>query len=198
MRVVLASQSASRRAMLAAAGVAHEALPAHIDEASVTAALRADGRPPRDIADALAELKAVKISATTPTALVLGSDSMLLLADGSLLDKPQDRATAADHLRRLSGGRHQLISAAVIAEAGHPVWRHVESATLHVRALSSAFIDGYLDQEWPAIAGCVGCFRIEGPGVQLFDRVEGSHFTILGMPLLPVLGYLRTRGVMAS
>lgn len=92
----------------------------------------------------------------------------------------------------------ELHSAAVIAEGGAPVWRHVEKATLNVRPLSESFIQSYLDEEWPAISGCVGCFRIEGPGVQLFSRISGDHFTVLGMPLLPVLGYLRTRGVMAS
>jgi septum formation protein len=98
----------------------------------------------------------------------------------------------------MAGKRHDLVSAAVIAEGGRPVWRHVEAARMFVRPLSSAFIETYLDAEWPAIAGCVGCYRVEGPGVQLFSRVEGSHFTVLGMPLLPVLGYLRERGVLAA
>lgn len=198
MNVILASQSASRRAMLDAAGVDYDALPAHVDEAGVKAALLAAGHPPRDIADALAELKAVKISQAHPTALVLGSDSIVARADGVLLDKPADRQNARHHLESLSGGTHQLISAAVIAEQGRPVWRHVDQARLVVRPLSAAFIDAYLDVEWPAIAQCVGCFRIEGRGVTLFDRIDGNHFTILGMPLLPVLGYLRQRGAMAS
>jgi septum formation protein len=192
--IVLASQSASRRAMLDAAGVAFEALPAGVDEDAAKAAL-AD-LSARDLADALAELKAIKVSARVPGVLVLGSDSLVVLADGTRLDKPVSREDAAEHLRRLSDGVHDLWSAAVVAEDGRAVWRHVERARLHVRPLSYSFIDAYLDVEWPEIAGCVGCFRIEGPGVQLFDRIEGSHFTILGMPLLPVLGYLRTRGVM--
>lgn len=115
-----------------------------------------------------------------------------------MLDKPRSRAEAAEHLRRLSGKRHDLFSAAVIAEAGRPIWRSVDRARLHVRPLSEAFIESYLDQEWPEIAGCVGCYRIEGPGVQLFTRIDGSHFTVLGLPLLPVLDYLRIRGVMQS
>ncbi|HEX8553606.1 MAG TPA: nucleoside triphosphate pyrophosphatase [Sphingomonas sp.] len=192
--IVLASQSASRRAMLDAAGVAFEALPAGVDEDAAKAAL-AD-LSARDLADALAELKAIKVSARVPGVLVLGSDSLVVLADGTRLDKPVSREDAAEHLRRLSGGVHDLWSAAVVAENGRAVWRHVERARLHVRPLSYSFIQAYLDVEWREIAGCVGCFRIEGPGVQLFDRIEGSHFTILGMPLLPVLGYLRTRGVM--
>lgn len=194
--IVLASQSESRRAMLDAAGVDHVAEPARIDEDGVKAAMA--GQPPRDIADALAELKALKVSAAQPQAVVLGSDSIVALADGTLLDKPVSREDAAAHLRTMSGATHDLWSAVVIAEAGRPVWRHVERARLTVRVLSADFIDSYLDREWPAIAGCVGCFRIEGPGVQLFAGLEGSHFTILGMPLLPVLDYLRVRGVLAS
>lgn len=180
--------------MLAAAGVAFEAVRPQVDEDAAKASL--DHLSPRDLADALAELKARKVSGLLPGALVLGSDSLVALADGSRLDKPTSRDEAAFHLSRMSGGTHDLWSAAVIAENGEPVWRHVERARLHVRPLSPAFIDTYLDAEWPAIAGCVGCFRIEGPGVQLFSRVEGDHFTVLGLPLLPVLGYLRTRGVM--
>ena len=195
-KVILASQSASRRAMLDAAGVAYEARPAHVDEDAVKAAMA--GAKPRDLADALAELKAVKVSGLHPDALVLGSDSLMALADGTLLDKPTDRADAAAHLRAMSGGRHDIVSAAVLAQGGRPVWRHVEVAKLHVRPLSEDFIQSYLDAEWPAIAGCVGCFRIEGPGVQLFDRILGDHFTVLGMPLLPVLGQLRVLGVMTS
>ena len=115
-----------------------------------------------------------------------------------MLDKPRDRAEAGAHLRRLSGRRHELVSAAVMAEGGRPVWRVVDRARMHVRPLSEAFIETYLDLEWPEIAGCVGCYRIEGPGAQLFSRIEGSQFTVLGLPLLPVLDYLRVRGVMAS
>lgn len=198
MMLVLASQSASRRAMLDAAGVPHQAIAAQIDEAGAKASLLAGGIGPRDLADALAELKALKVSRLAPQPLVLGSDSLVALADSSLLDKPESRDQAREHLRRMSGGTHSIYSAAVIAEGGRVVWRHVDHARLHVRPLSADFITGYLDAEWPAIAGCVGCFRIEGPGVQLFHRTEGSHFTILGMPLLPILDYLRTRGVLAS
>ena len=115
-----------------------------------------------------------------------------------MLNKPVSRDQAAEHLRRLSGKRHELVSAAVMAEGGRPVWRVVDRARMHVRALSEAFIAGYLDAEWPAISRCVGCYRIEGPGAQLFSRIDGSHFTVLGLPLLPVLDYLRVRGVMAS
>lgn len=196
MKLILASQSASRRAMLEAAGVPFAAQPAHVDEAAAKATL-AD-LSPRDLADALAELKALKVSQREPQALVLGSDSLVALEDGSILDKPESREQAAAHLARMSGGRHDIVSAAVIAEGGRAVWRHVDRAKLLVRPLSPAFIEAYLDAEWPAIAGCVGCFRIEGPGVQLFSRIEGSQFTVLGMPLLPLLAFLRERGVLLA
>jgi septum formation protein len=196
MTLVLASQSASRRAMLDAAGVPFAAEPARVDEDAAKASLR--HLSPRDLADALAELKALKVSAARPEVLVLGSDSLVALADGTVLDKPRDRVEAAAHLHAMSGGVHAIWSAAVVAEGGRAVWRHVERARLHVRTLSSGFVDAYLDAEWPAIAACVGCFRIEGPGVQLFHRIEGDHHTVLGLPLLPVLGYLRTRGLLAS
>jgi septum formation protein len=182
--------------MLTAAGVPFEAVAAGVDEDAAKTAL---GRErPRDLADALAELKAVKVSARMPGALVLGSDSLVALDDGSVLDKPETREQAADHLARLSGRVHHLWSAAVIAEDGRPVWRHVEAAKMSVRPLSDSFIEVYLDAEWPAIAGCVGCYRIEGPGVQLFDRMEGSQFTVLGLPLFPVLDYLRVRSVLPA
>jgi septum formation protein len=194
--IVLASTSASRRAMLTAAGVAHEALPALVDEEAVKASLGEVA--PRDLADALAEMKALKVSQRVPGTLVLGGDSVVAIEDGTLLDKPVDRADAERHLKLLSGKRHDLYSAAVIAENGRAVWRHVDRARLWVRPLSEQFIAEYLDAEWPAIAGCVGCYRVEGPGVQLFSRIEGSHYTILGMPLLNILDYLRTRGQLTS
>ncbi len=198
MRLILASQSASRRAMLTAAGVPYTSVAAAIDELSIKAALLAENVAPRDIADRLAELKAQRVGGLSPDALVLGSDSIAVLADGRLLDKPESREQAHAHLEAMSNSRIELISAAVIVEGTNPVWRHVATAPLWVRPLSDRFIEGYLDTEWPAIAGCVGCFRMEAMGVQLFERIGGDHFTILGMPLIPVLDYCRTRGVIAS
>jgi len=198
MTLILASQSASRRAMLEAAGVPFEAVRAGVDEEAAKAGLGAAGIDGRNLADALAEMKALKVSMRSPGALVLGCDSVVQLADGTMLDKPETRDQADEHLRRLSNGIHSLYSAAVVAENGQPVWRHVDRAKLHVRRLSDAFLEKYLNVEWPAIAGCVGCFRIEGPGVQLFNKIEGDHFTVLGLPLMNVLGYLRTRGYLAS
>lgn len=196
LRVILASQSASRRAMLEAAGVPFSTMSAGVDEEAAKAGLR--DLNARDLADALAELKALRVSGREPDALVLGSDSVVALEDGTLLDKPETREHAAEHLRLMSGKRHELVSAAVIAEGCKPIWRVVDRAKMYVRPLSDAFIQTYLDAEWPAISGCVGCYRIEGPGAQLFARIDGSQFTVLGLPLLPVLDYLRVRGILAS
>jgi len=186
--IVLASQSASRKAMLDAAGVAFEAIPADVDERAIEAALK--GRPAADVALALAEAKACAVSRSIPDRMVLGSDS-LVEVDGRRFNKPASREDAAEHLRFFSGRSLKLHSAAALARDGGIVWRHGAIAVLTVRELTSSFIEGYLAREWPAVAGCVGVFRIEGPGVQLFDHIEGDHFTVLGMPLLPVLAALR-------
>ena len=193
MTLILASQSVSRRAMLSAAGVPYSVMPSYVDE-NAAKSLLAD-LSPRGIAGALAEMKAIRVSTSEPGKLVLGSDSIVALADGKMLDKPRDRAEAADHLRRMRGSVHDIWSAAVIVEDGRAVWRRAERAAMHVRAFSDRFLESYLDAEWPAIAGCVGCYRIEALGAQLFERIEGSHFTVLGLPLLSVLDYLRERAV---
>lgn len=198
MMLVLASQSAARRAMLDAAGVAHEALPAHVDEDAITAGLVVEHASPERIADALAEVKALKISRQHPGALVLGADSVVVTADGSMITKPETRPRAEAQLRQLAGTTHRLISAAVICEAGKPVWRSDGTAKLTMRRLSENFITSYLDQEAEAVLGCVGCYRIEGLGAQLFSRIDGDQFVIRGLPLLAVLDYLRARGVLAA
>jgi len=191
--IVLASRSASRAAMLAAAGVAFEARPASIDERALEAAM--DGAAPGQVALALAEAKA--LAAGDPAVPVLGSDS-LVVVDGARFDKPADRDRAAEHLRAFSGRTMELHSAAAIARGGTIAWRHAAVARLQVRRLSQRFIESYLDAEWPAVSHCVGAFRIEGPGVQLFEAIEGDHFTVLGMPLLPVLGALRDMDVLPA
>lgn len=196
--IVLASQSASRRAMLTAAQVPFEAMAPGVDEDAAKDALRADGLDARALADALAELKALKVSRRVPGALVLGCDQTLSLDDGSMIDKAVDREDAARILRLLSGRVHHLHSAAVITLNGEPIWRHVERVRMHVRPLSDAFIAAYLDSDWDALRWCVGCYRIEGPGAQLFSKVEGSQFAIQGLPLLPLLDFLRVRGVLAA
>ena len=192
--IILASQSASRRAMLEAAGVAFTAEAAGVDEESVKGALIAEGTDGRRLADALAEMKAVKVSRRHPTALVLGCDSTVAAEDGTLIDKAGTREESRTQLQGLRGTTHKLTSAAVVALGGEPIWRHVDTAKLTMRPFSDAFLDSYLNAEWPAIGGCVGGYRLEGLGAQLFSRIDGDHFTILGLPLLPLLDWLRVRG----
>ncbi|MCC6828361.1 MAG: Maf family protein [Novosphingobium sp.] len=189
--IVLASQSSSRRAMLEAAGVAFAARPAHLDERALEAGLA--GAAPDRIALALAEAKALAVAAEVPGELVLGSDSLVDVA-GQRFDKPASREDAARHLRFFSGKVMHLHSAAALVRDGAVLWSHAARAALHVAPLSDRFIETYLDAEWPAVAGCVGVFRIEARGVQLFEAIEGDHFTVLGMPLLAVLGALRELG----
>jgi septum formation protein len=196
--IILASQSASRKAMLAAAGVDFTAEAAGVDEESVKAAMIGEGTDGRRLADALAELKAVKVSRRHPTTLVLGCDSTVAAEDGALIDKAESRAESRAQLQALRGTTHKLTSAAVVALGGEPIWRHVDTAKLTMRPFSDTFLDSYLDAEWPAIAGCVGGYRLEGLGAQLFSRIDGDHFTILGLPLLPLLDWLRVRGELAA
>ena len=183
--ITLASKSQSRQAMLAAAGVAFEARPGAVDERAVEASLGA--ATPADVALALARAKALAVPAE---GLVLGSDSLVSVA-GRRFDKPGSLVEAAEHLRFFSGKVMELHSAAALARDGKIVWDHAAIARLHVRDLSEGFIADYLGHEWPAVSHCVGVFRIEARGVHLFERIEGDHFTVLGMPLLPVLGALR-------
>lgn len=193
--IVLASASASRRAMLTAAGVDFAVVPAAIDERAIEADM-ADC-PPEEVAQALAAAKAAAVSERRPGSWVLGSDSLVEVG-GQRFDKPASREEAAEHLRRFSGQVMTLHSAAALARDGRIDWVESDFARLSVRELSAAFIAAYLDAEWPAIAGCVGAFRVEGPGPQLFERIAGDQFTVLGMPLLPVLGTLRERGVLLA
>jgi septum formation protein len=193
--IILASQSASRKAMLEAAGVPSEARQSSVDEAAIKRELI--GVAPSEIAVILAEAKALAVSIGAPGQLVLGGDSVVEVC-GRLFDKPVTRADAAKHLAFFSGQTMQLHSAAVLIRDGATVWRHVETAKLRVRTLSPVFIDNYLDSEWPAVSACVGVFRIEARGVQLFEEIEGSHFTVLGMPLLSLLGALRNHAGLAA
>jgi septum formation protein len=192
MTLVLASTSASRRAMLEAAGVPHQAIAPHVDEESATATLAAQGLAPARIADALAELKALKVSARIPGALVLGADQVLALDDGSRLEKPLTRETLNHQLTRLSGQRHSLHAAAVLARDGAPIWRHTATARLVVRPLSPAFIASYCEAVPDAVLQSVGGYHVESLGVQLFSAIEGDLFTVRGLPLLPLLAQLRT------
>ncbi|HEV2746794.1 MAG TPA: Maf family protein [Allosphingosinicella sp.] len=197
MRLLLASQSPARQQMLQAAGVPFDTVDAGLDEAAAKAALERQGLDALGTAEALAELKALSAAAGEAD-LVLGSDQTLEREDGGMLSKPGSREEALEQLRSLAGRTHRLHSAAVIAEHGRPVWHEAESVALTVRPLSDAFLRQYLDREYQAIRWSVGGYRIEGLGVQLFDRIEGSHFAVLGLPLLPLLAFLRERGVLAS
>lgn len=188
--IILASQSASRRAMLEAADIPFRAQPAHVDERGIEAAL-ADATPAQAALE-LAKAKALAVFA--PGEVVLGSDS-LVSCDGRRFDKPASREQAAEHLRFFSGKVMELHSAAALVRDGKVLWADTALAQLHVASLSQAFVESYLDAEWPAVAGCVGVFRIEARGVQLFERIEGDYFTILGMPLLMVQAALRKLGV---
>ena len=194
MTLVLASGSSIRLAMLTAAGVSVMVNPADVDEPAVKAAHVGDDRA---LALALADAKALETSCRSSQNWVIGGDS-LVSVDGRRFDKPASRADAADHLHHFSGKQMRLTSAVSLARDGRVDWSHAAEATLFIRLLSDDFIHTYLEAEWPAVSYCVGVFRMEGRGVTLFDRVEGDHFTILGMPLLPLLGALRERGLMAS
>jgi septum formation protein len=194
MRLLLASKSTARRAMLDAAGVTYEAVEAELDEPAAKGGLEAAGFDPRGIAEELAQLKALSVEAGAGD-LVIGADQTLELDDGTMLSKPQSRADAFAQLRTMSGRTHLLHSAAVAVEDGEAVWWHSEAVAMTMRPLSDAFLEAYLDDEYEQIRWSVGGYRIEGPGVQLFERIEGSHFAILGLPLLPLLGYLRERGL---
>ena len=177
--------------MLRAAGIAFEARPANVDERALEAAL--NDASPGAIAVALAEAKAQSVSQCAGGKLVLGSDSLIAVG-GTRYDKPVSREDAVAHLRAFSGQEMELHSAAALARDGKIVWKHGDVARLQVRHLSNGFIDHYLDQEWPEVSHCAGVFRIEAMGVHLFERIAGNHFTVLGMPLLPLLGALRNLG----
>ena len=195
MKLLLASRSAARRRMLEAAGVAFEAVPTDFDEEGAKAGLVAAGFETRDLAEMLAEMKAKSIDAPAD-ALVIGADQVLELDDGTMLGKPGSRAKALDQLRMLSGDTHYLHSAAVVTEDGERVWGETESVAMDVRRLSEDFLQSYLDVEYEAVRGNVGGYRIEGLGAQLFEEVDGSHFAVQGLPLLPLLAYLRERGLL--
>ena len=190
--LVLASASSARRMILERAGIPFEILPAAIDETSVKAAMQ--GVDVEDVALALADAKARAVAARRPDALVLGADQILECED-RWFDKPKDRAEAEQHLKALRGRAHRLISAVVAVRDGERIWRHVELAVLTMRPFGDAFLTNYLNVSGPEILESVGAYRLEGLGPQLFARIEGDYFTILGLPLLPVLEFLRGQGL---
>ncbi len=196
-RLVLASASAARAALLRAAGLMFEQQPSGIDEASARAALEveADIAQPGDIAEILAIAKAAEVSGARPGALVIGADQALAL-DHRILCKPPDFAAAREQLLALSGKTHTLHTAVCLCRDGHQVWSEVASASLRMRNLSPAFIGRYLSLAGPSVLSCVGAYQLEGAGAQLFEALEGDYFTVLGLPLLPLLAKLRDMGVL--
>lgn len=180
--------------MLQAAGVVIKAMPSGVDEATLKSGFSG---PPSSLASTLALAKANAISVRHPQALVIAADQLLVCGD-EIYDKPQDLSQAAAHLRALSGRTHHLVTAVCLVQGGKQQWLHVEQAALTMRVLSDSFLAAYLAAEAAEILHCVGAYRLEGPGAQLFTHVEGDYFTVLGLPLLALLGALRQRGVLAA
>lgn len=194
-RVILASGSAIRRSLLENAGVPFTVETKPVDEAAIREALKAEGATAGDVAIALAELKAQRVSLAHPDALVVGCDQMLD-CNGVWFEKPADMEHARAHLQALSGKTHGLLAGMVICQGGQRIWHHLDRADLTVRPLSTDFLDGYLEAAGEGILNSVGAYQLEGRGAQLFSRIDGDFFTILGLPLLPLLDFLRLRGVM--
>lgn len=191
--LVLASASEIRKRLLVKAGLDIDVAPARIDETAIKESLIHEGAKPRDICDTLAEMKSLKISAKRPDALVLGCDQVLNF-DGSLLSKPETPEQALDQLRSMCGQRHDLLSAAVISEAGKPLWRHIGVVRLMMRSVSDAYLESYVDRNWDSIRHSVGAYKLEEEGVRLFAYIKGDYFHVLGLPLLELISFLSTRG----
>jgi septum formation protein len=195
--VILASGSQTRLTLLRHVGLSVEALAPSVDEQEMKAAFLAERAPAEACAEALAELKAVRISQRHPGALVIGADQMLD-CNGVWFDKPADEAHARAHLQALRGKTHRLVTAAVVARNGRRIWHTIDTARLTMRPFGDAFLDDYLRRVGPAVLSSVGAYHLEGLGAQLFSRIEGDFFTILGLPLLPLLGFLRDQGALAK
>jgi septum formation protein len=195
--LLLASGSVIRRQLLERAGVMVQAIPARIDETALREALIAEGAPPRDVADALAEAKARKMSDKHPDRLVLGCDQVLEHR-GVVFSKPQSLEQARTQIQTLRADRHSLLSAAVIYESGKPLWRHVGVVRLTMRAVTDSYIDDYLTRNWDSVRESVGGYKLEEEGARLFTRIDGVYFTVLGLPMLEILSYLTLRGDIAG
>ncbi|WP_347542025.1 Maf family protein [Roseomonas sp. CAU 1739] len=194
---MLASASTARRAVLEAAGLRFEAIAAAVDEGAIKESAQAEGIPAPDAALMLADAKAERVARRNPDALVIGCDQLLVCGE-RWFDKPADVVAARQHLQALRGHTHQLVTAIVCHRHGQRIWQHVAVPRLTMRDVSDAFVDAYLEAEAAHVTQSVGAYRIEGPGVQLFSKVEGEHAAILGVPLLPLLGFLRQHGVLAT
>jgi septum formation protein len=197
MTIILASTSQIRAQILARAGLDFATAAPRVDEEAIRDAMQADGASPRDIADSLAEAKALKISDKNAQALVLGCDQILALGD-VIFTKPETPDHAITQLHALRGQTHHLYSAIVIYQNGQPMWRHIGHARLTMRAMSDQALASYVATEWESIRHSVGCYKIEERGIQLFSQIDGDVFTIQGLPLLPLLNYLALRGIIAS
>ncbi|MEM9433490.1 MAG: Maf family nucleotide pyrophosphatase [Pseudomonadota bacterium] len=195
--LILASSSEIRRQLLAGAGVDVQISPARVDEESIKASLLAENAKPHDIVDTLAEYKARRVAQKFTEGLVLGCDQILVF-DGKIFSKAETEHELCDQLMELSGARHQLFSAAVIYDAGKPVWRSIGKAQMHMRKLSRPFVEAYVSRNWSYIRHCVGGYQLEAEGVRLFERVEGDYFSVLGLPLLDILNYLTLRDFLES
>ena len=195
-RLILASGSAIRREILDGAGLDYEVIVRPVDEAAIKDAMLAENARLRDIADALAEAKALRVSRQEP-GLVIGADQIMIM-DGALFDKPPTIKAAKERLLAMRGKSHKLIGAIVICENGQPVWRHVSVVTLHVREFSDDWLEDYVTAEGDMMMKSVGAYRFEGRGAQLFTKVDGDSYSIMGLSLLPLLDYLRTRGAILS
>ena len=194
--LILASTSPTRLQMLRAAGLDPTPIAPRVDEATIRDALVAEGASPRDIADTLAEMKARKVAEKHPTGLVLGCDQVLAL-DRATFAKPETPDDARAQLQALRGKTHALLSAAVVYENAEPVWRHISEARLTMHDFTDAYLDDYVTRNWDSIRHSVGGYKIEEEGVRLFSAIQGDHFTILGLPLLPLLAWLGTKGMIA-
>ncbi len=197
MDLILASTSPTRLSMLRAAGLDPTPVAPRVDEATIRDALVAEGASPRDIADALAEMKARKVAERHPASLVLGCDQVLAL-DRQTFAKPETPDDARAQLRQLRGKTHKLLSAAVVYDNAQPVWRHVSEARLTMYDVSDSYLDDYVQRNWESIRHSVGGYKVEEEGVRLFTNITGDHFTILGLPLLPLLAWARNRGMIPT
>ena len=195
--LILASASTARKAVLEAAGLRFQAMAAAVDEASIKESAMAEGFPASDAAILLAEAKARRIAARHPEALVIGCDQILTLGD-RWFDKPESPAEARTHLQALRGQTHHLVTAVLLWRNGQRIWQHVATPRLTMRPFSDAFLDAYLALEGETVTTTVGAYRLEAPGIHLFDRVDGEHAAILGLPLLPLLGFLRQHGLLLN
>ncbi len=192
-KLILASSSAVRQELLHKAGIEFKTQAACVDEDMVRDALLEEQSFPRDIADALAEIKARKVSDKNPTSLVIGCDQVLSL-EGNILSKPSSRADARSQLKLMRGKQHELLSAVVICEAGKSIWRHVGIALMTMRDVSDSYLEDYVERNWDSIQHSVGAYKLEEEGVRLFKQITGDYFTILGLPLLELLSYLNSHG----